>query len=115
MPYLIRKIPEGKLVTVTQIMEKLAKDAHADSACPMTTGIFIRIVAEVAEENLKDGKKQVTPYWRVLRAGGSLNEKFPGGVGSQAAHLREEGHIIESGKGKKPPRIKDFEKHLQEL
>jgi len=34
---------------------------------------------------------------------------------AQAAHLRKEGHTIEPGKGKKPPKVKDFEKSLQEL
>jgi len=29
--------------------------------------------------------------------------------------LREEGHIIEPGKGKKPARVKDFEKALESL
>jgi hypothetical protein len=112
---LIRKVQKGKLVTVTQVMDKLAKDAHVDCACPMTTGIFLRIVAEVAEEDLRSGKSEVTPYWRVLKSGGSLNIKFPGGTQAQAARLRKEGHNIEPGKGKKPPRVKNFEKSLQEL
>src|SRR4030066_2365312 len=85
---LINKIPKGKLVTVTQIREKLAKDAHANCSCPMTTGIFLRIVAEVAEEDLKSGKGKATPYWRVLKTGGSLNIKFPGGTKAQAARLK---------------------------
>ncbi len=34
-----------------------------------------------------------------------LNEKYPGGVEKQAALLKEEGHIIEPGKGKKPPKV----------
>ncbi|MBM4446065.1 MAG: MGMT family protein [Chloroflexi bacterium] len=112
---LINKVPKGKLVTVTQIRDKLAEDAHADCSCPMTTGIFLRIVAEVAEEDFKSEKGKVTPYWRVIKADGSLNEKFPGGVQAQAAHLKEEGHIIEPNRGKKPPRVKNFEKSLQKL
>lgn len=112
---LVRKIQRGKLVTVTQMMEKLAKDAHADCACPMTTGIFLRIVAEVAEEDLRSGKTEVTPYWRVLKSDGSLNIKFPGGTQTQEARLKKEGHSIEPGKGKKPPRVKYFEKSLQKL
>jgi len=112
---LIRKVQKGKLVTVTQIMDKLAKDAHASCACPMTTGIFLRIVAEVAEEDLKSSKKDVTPYWRVLKFDGSLNIKFPGGTQTQAARLREEGHNIEPGRGRKPPRVKNFEDSLQKL
>jgi hypothetical protein len=112
---LIRKVQKGKLVTVTQVMEKLAKDAHADCACPMTTGIFLRIVAEVAEDDLKSGKEKVTPYWRVLKSDGSLNIKFPGGTKAQAARLKDEGHTIEPEKGKRPPRVKTFEKSLQNL
>lgn len=111
---LIQKVQKGQLATVTQIREKLAKGAHAHCSCPMTTGIFLRIVAEVAEEDLSNGKREVTPYWRVIKADGSLNKKFPGGVLVQAARLKEEGHIIEPCRGKKPPRVKNFEKSLQE-
>ena len=112
---LIRKVQRGKLVTVPQVMEKLAKDAHASCACPMTTGIFLRIVAEVAEEDLKSGQAEVTPYWRVLKFDGSLNMKFPGGTQTQAARLKEEGHSIEPVTGRKPPRVKKFEEYLQKL
>lgn len=112
---LIRRVRKGKLVTVTQIMKRLAKDFHADLTCPMTTGIFIRIAAEAAEEDLSKGKKQITPYWRVLKVNGSLNEKFPGGTKAQAARLKKEGHKILPGKGKNPPKVMDFEKSLQKL
>ena len=112
---LIRKVEKGKLVTINQIRGRLAKDFEADSTCPLTTGIFVRIAAEAAEEDLQMGKQEITPYWRVIRDDGSLNDKFPGGVAAQAARLIEEGHTIEPGKGKKPPRVKDFEKALVEL
>ncbi|MDI6903862.1 MAG: hypothetical protein QMC77_09050, partial [Methanocellales archaeon] len=82
--------------------------------CPLTAGIFVRIAAE-AEEDLREGKKQITPYWQVLKVGGQLNEKFPGGVKAQARRLRAEGHTILQGEGKQPPRVKDFEKSLQKL
>lgn len=112
---LIRKTQKGKLVTMNQIRERLAKDFHVNSTCPLTTGIFIRIAAEAAEEDLRMGKKRITPYWRVLKADGSLNEKFPGGAEAQAAYLKEEGYSILAGKGKKPPKVKEFEKYLQKL
>jgi len=112
---LIRKVEKGKLVTDKQIRERLAKDFNVNSTCPMTTGIFIRIAAETAEEDLGKGLKQITPYWRVIKSDGSLNEKFPGGIDAQATHLREEGHTIEPGKGKKPPRVEGFERALQGL
>ena len=34
---------------------------------------------------------------------------------AQAARLREEGHTVEEGKGKKLPRVKDFEEALVEV
>ncbi|MBA3044161.1 hypothetical protein FP804_03390, partial [archaeon] len=95
---LMRKVLKGKLVTVKQIRERLAKDFNADSTCPLTTGIFVRIAAETAEEDLRKGKKRITPYWRVVKPDGGLNEKFPGGVKAQVARLKEEGHIIQQGK-----------------
>ncbi|MHC4631584.1 MAG: MGMT family protein [Planctomycetota bacterium] len=109
---LIRKVRKRKLITVKQIREQLAKDFKADSTCPLTTGIFIRIAAETAEEDLRMGKKRITPCWRVVKADGGLNPKFPGGVKAQAARLKEEGHKIIAGKGKKPPKVQHFEKAL---
>lgn len=112
---LVHQIPRGKLATVEQIRQRLARDCGADFACPLTTGIFLRIAAEAAEEDLSQGRQAITPYWRVIKNDGGLNEKFPGGVEAQAARLIEEGHSIEPGKGKGPPRVKDFEKALQKL
>ncbi|MHC4173133.1 MAG: MGMT family protein [Planctomycetota bacterium] len=109
---LIRKVRKRKLITVKQLRERLAKEFKADSTCPLTTGIFVRIAAETAEEDLQMGRKRITPYWRVVKADGSLNPKFPGGVKAQAARLKEEGHKIIAGKGKKPPKVQDFEKSL---
>ena len=91
---LVKRIPKGKLATVAQLMGRLARDYHCDTACPMTTGIFLRIVAETAEEDMAAGRKRVTPYWRVLKTGGLLNEKYPGGVNRQAGFLKSEGHKV---------------------
>jgi len=115
MDALIRTIKRGKLVTIPQLMDRLATDAGADCACPMTTGIFLRIVAETAEEDLREGRKRITPYWRVLKKGGLLNPKYPGGVQAQEARLQEEGHGIQPGKGKKPPVVTEYEKVLMKL
>jgi hypothetical protein len=112
---LISKIAQGKLVTVRQIRERLARNFNADSTCPLTTGIFMRIVSEVAEEDLRTGKKRVTPYWRVIGNDGSLTAKSTGGRELQAARLIKEGHTILPSETRKPPRVKDFQKYLQKL
>jgi alkylated DNA nucleotide flippase Atl1 len=112
---IMKKVPKGKVTAINQIREFLAQKHGASIGCPITTGIFAWIAAHAAEEAAAEGNKDITPYWRTLKAGGGLNPKYPGGVEAQAAHLREEGHTIEPGKGKKPPRVKYFEKALQEL
>ncbi len=109
---IMRKVPRGKLITVNQIRSLLAQRHGATIGCPITTGIFLNIAAKAAEEAAAEGKKDITPYWRTLKSDGSLNEKYPGGVEAQAARLREEGHTIEPGRGKKPPKVKDFERSL---
>jgi hypothetical protein len=109
---LLRTVPKRKLITVGQIRQRLAQPFKADSTCPLTTGIFLRISSEAAEEDRQAGKEQITPYWRVVKDDGSLNPKFPGGVEAHAQKLKEEGHQISVGKGKKPPRVVDFEKSL---
>jgi len=112
---IMKKVPEGKLIIVNQIREIVARKHGATIGCPLTTGIFIGIAARAAEEAATEGKKDITPYWRTLKSKGELNEKFPGGVDAQAAQLKEEGHTIEPGKGKQPPKVKDFEKALVEV
>lgn len=108
---LIRTVRRGRLVTQSQIRESLARAHKADVACPITTGIFVRIAAEVAEEDLRAGKKRVTPYWRVVRDDGTLNGKLK----RQAARLREEGYAIEPGSRKNSLRVRDFRSHLTSL
>jgi hypothetical protein len=42
---LMKSVPEGKLVTINQIREALAKKHKATISCPITTGIFARTAA----------------------------------------------------------------------
>ena len=111
---LVRQVPVGKLVTTKQLLDKLAKDAGADKTCSKVTGMFLRIVAEVAEENWQEGRNidEITPYWRVVKTDGRLHPRFPGGTNGQARRLIDEGHEIIEGQGKKPPMVKGFESNL---
>lgn len=109
------KVRKGKLVTQSQIRAELARQSDADHACPMTTGMFVRVAAEAAEEDRRAGKKRITPYWRTIKDDGCLNEKFPGGIAAQAKKLREEGFRIEGRRGSRPPRVCEFEAALIRL
>lgn len=101
-------------MTVLQLRGELARKSKVDVACPLTTGIFVRIAAEAAEEERRAGKRLVTPYWRVLNHEGRLNPKFPGGTEAQRKKLLAEGHRTRRPQKSKAPMVKDFEKTLVE-
>ena len=96
----IKKIPKGKLATIAELREHLAKKYKTKIACPLTTGIFAWIAANAsAEEITIDAKKEMIPWWRTLKSGGVLNEKYPGGIDQQKSMLKKEGHkVIQKGK-----------------
>jgi hypothetical protein len=94
----MRGIRKGRVAPVSRIREVLAGKYGVDTACPLVTGIFVRIAAEAAEEDARAGKTRITPYWRVVKDDGSLNPKFPGGAERQAERLRDEGHRIVAGR-----------------
>jgi alkylated DNA nucleotide flippase Atl1 len=96
---IMRKVPKGKLTTINDIRAALAKKHGATIGCPMTTGIFSWIAAHAAEEQRQNGEKDITPYWRTLKTGGLLNEKYPSGIEAQKQLLENEGHtVIQKGK-----------------
>ncbi len=109
---LMKKVPRGKLITVSRMRDYLAKENNADFTDPMTAGIFVNIVAWASYQR----KEDVTPYWRTLKSDGELNSKYPEAIELQKRLLEEEGHTIIS-KGTKNIKyyVKDFEKSLIEL
>jgi hypothetical protein len=109
---IMRSVPAGKLTTINQIRARLAKRHSATIGCPITTGIFAGIAARAAEEDASEGRKDITPYWRTLKVGGVLSDKFPGGVEAQAKKLKAEGHTILPDRKGKPKKVKDFESSL---
>jgi alkylated DNA nucleotide flippase Atl1 len=106
----MRQVPRGKLITINEIRFALARKHHVDIGCPMTTGIFAWIAAHAAEEAAADGQTQVTPYWRTLKSGGELNQKYPGGIANLKKRLAAEGHKVVK-KGSRYV-VVDFEKAL---
>ncbi len=111
----IKGIAKGKLTTVTALREGFAKKYGADFTCPISTGIFIWICANCAEEEKAQGIKNISPYWRVLKEGGKLNTKYPGGVKHQAAMLHNDGFTVIKGKTEYSWIVKDYERHIAEF
>jgi len=96
---LMDRVPKGKLVTINELREALARSHQTSMACPITTGIFAWIAAHAAEEAASGGAKRITPYWRTLKSDGELNPKYPGGIEALRKRIEAEGHrVVQRGK-----------------
>ena len=109
----MQQIPKGKLITLVEICNALAKKHRVKGCCSLTTGIFIMTAANAAEETKQQRTSLKIQYWRTLKADGYLNDKYPGGAGAQKKLLEAEGFTIVK-KGKKYL-VKDYDKYLVEV
>lgn len=109
---IMSKIPEGKVITMVEIREYLAKKYNAEFTCPLTAGIFISLASKASEE--RDDNKIV--FWRTLKKDGELNPKFPGGIEYQKEMLEKEGHTF-TVRGRKNLRyfVENYEDKLFDL
>ncbi len=89
---LMQRVPRGRVTTINSLRTALARRHRAETACPITTGIFAWIAAHAAEESAAAGVKKITPWWRTLKKDGELNSKYPGGLPAQRKRLTAEGH-----------------------
>lgn len=109
----MKQVPYGKVATVGQIRELLARKGGADFTDPMTAGIFVSIAAWASHQR---GGEDETPYWRTLKADGELNPKYPGGVEAQKGRLEAEGHtVVQKGRATIRYFVKDYEGSLFEF
>lgn len=78
----IKQIPYGKTVALSQLRNDLAIAYGADKTCPVTTGIFLRIVSEAAFEDLHAGIsiEAIAPFWRIVNPMSKLAKKLACGV-----------------------------------
>jgi alkylated DNA nucleotide flippase Atl1 len=95
----VRKIPRGRLATMTTFARSPEPPPQDRHRLPVTTGIFLGIVAKTAAEMEEMGARRVAPWWRVLKSDGSLNPRMPGGMEEQRRRLEAEGFKV-ARKGK---------------
>ena len=88
----LRQIPKGKEVSMLTMRKDLAIAYDADNSCPLTTGIFLRIAAEAALEEINSGKplKAVAPFWRVVTTKMPVAKKLSCGPGFIQKQRRKE-------------------------
>ena len=89
----IRVLPAGASLTLPELKSALAQAHGAEAICPLTTAIFLRIVAEAAWDEHIEGKSldQITPFWRVIAPGDKVSGKLRCGAEFIAKQRTAEG------------------------
>lgn len=89
----IRQIPKGKSGSLATMRRDLANEYGAEYTCPVTSGIFLRIVSEAAHEQIEKGValSKVTPFWRLVDEKSALNKKLSFGTEFVASQRKKEG------------------------
>jgi hypothetical protein len=74
----LMEIPKGEGRSIVRVRNELARRHRAQATCPVTTAIFLRIVAESAMELLNNGAKldAVAPFWRVIEPDSTIAKKL---------------------------------------
>ena len=74
----IKTIPHGETRTIPVMRSELAEAENCDATCPMSTAIFVRMVAEAALEDLAEGKtvSEVSPFWRMITSQDKMAAKL---------------------------------------
>ena len=90
----IKHIPYGKSTELSTMRNDLAIEYQADNTCPVTIGIFLRIVSEASYEELKSGKgiEEVTPFWRIVNPKSKLANKLE--CGAEFINKQREREVI---------------------
>jgi hypothetical protein len=89
----IRQIPKGKAVSFATMKRDIALDHGTEYMCPLTAGIFTRIVSELAHEQISQGisEEKVAPFWRVVDLKMPLAKKLSFGTDFILQKRMEEG------------------------
>ena len=84
----LSRIPPGETRTMDRLRNELARKAGANAMCPVTTAIYLRVVAEVALTDLAEGRRldEAVPFWRVVTPDSKVAKKLSCGP-DHVAHL----------------------------
>lgn len=84
----LARIPRGETRTIDRLRNEMARRAGAQSMCPVTTAIYLKVVAEVALQDLAEGEpfETVIPFWRVVTPDSKVAKRLSCGP-DHVAHL----------------------------
>ena len=72
----LKTIPPGSFMSIQAFRRRLAEKNKCD--CPVSTSIFLRIVAEHTWEefNSSSSKQDLAPFWRVVESSSPMAKKL---------------------------------------
>jgi hypothetical protein len=93
----IARIPAGETRSIDRLRNELARKAGAQAMCPVTTAIYLKVVAEVALQDLAEGRSldQVVPFWRVVLPDSKVAGKLSCGRDHVAHLIALDGGVVE--------------------
>jgi hypothetical protein len=92
----ITAIPKGETRTIARLRSDLANRSNSDAMCPVTTAIYLKVVAEVSLTELADGTpmSEVVPFWRIIEPSSKLAAKLSCGRDGVEHLLRLDGYLV---------------------
>jgi hypothetical protein len=74
----LKTITPGATLSIQAFRRRLAEKHQCDATCPVSTSIFLRIVAEHAwEEYGRTGStRDLAPFWRVVESNSPMAKKL---------------------------------------
>ena len=74
----LKAIPPGSILSIQAFRRRLAEKNKCDATCPVSTSIFLRIVAEHTWEefNSSSSTQDLAPFWRVVESSSPMAKKL---------------------------------------
>ena len=72
----VRMLPPGAPQRVADMRREIASRYSAGGCCPVTSSIFLRIVAERALRQMENGRADAAPFWRTIEPESPLAGKL---------------------------------------
>jgi hypothetical protein len=74
----LKSIKPGSIISIQAFRRRLADKNNCDASCPVSTSLFLRIVAEHTwEEFSRTGStKDLAPFWRVVESNSPMAKKL---------------------------------------
>ena len=74
----LKTIPPGSFMSIQAVRRRLAEKNKCDATCPVSTSIFLRIVAEHTWEefNSSSSTQDLAPFWRVVESSSPMAKKL---------------------------------------